>query len=282
MYVVPVLPSRSLLTKSLVWSCSKAQGEQCSFFEWVDEHEAAANAQSRTSQLPPVPQTPTKTGASGHEPNTSTVLGSRDQRPAPQSPDTPFTMAKRKRVSGDITNQDNDGDDCNRTKRGNESSLRPTMVLDDPFARPGQPPEHTRKSVKATTLSTPGQPFTERLKSHTVSLPTPDSQGRISASNDTTSESRLPRSPEMSPTPGLFNNRVRGSLPGKPDLTTTVLELIRSDNIELKTSTEMKLRHEIGLESDVTHAKLRRYEETISELRKRVDELETMVLHLTG
>lgn len=62
----------------------------------------------------------------------------------------------------------------------------------------------------------------------------------------------------------------------------SVLELIRSDNLELKVSTEMQLRHEIGLKLDVSETKLRRSKETISELRKRIDELETMVLHLTA
>ena len=68
---------------------------------------------------------------------------------------------------------------------------------------------------------------------------------------------------------------------GDSDLTTTVLELIRSENIELKASTEMQMRHEIGLRLDVDGTKVRRYEETIRELRKRLDEMETMVLHLT-
>jgi hypothetical protein len=67
-------------------------------------------------------------------------------------------------------------------------------------------------------------------------------------------------------------------LRGDPDLTTIVLELIRSDNPE---PNEVQLRHEIDLRLDVSETKLRRYEETITELRKRLDEMETMVLHLT-
>ena len=68
---------------------------------------------------------------------------------------------------------------------------------------------------------------------------------------------------------------------GDPDLSTIVLELIRSDNPELKASTEIQLRHEIDLRLDVSETKLRRYKETITELRKRLDEMETMVLYLT-
>jgi hypothetical protein len=43
----------------------------------------------------------------------------------------------------------------------------------------------------------------------------------------------------------------------------------------------MQLRYEIGLALDMGEAKLQRYEGTVSDLKKRVDELETMVLNLT-
>lgn len=103
----------------------------------------------------------------------------------------------------------------------------------------------------------------------------------MSADNMTASQPRLLQSLNMSPTPGRFNNRTGLSHHGDSDLTTIVLELIRSDNPELKASTEIQLRHEIDLRLDVSETKLRRYEETITELRKRLDEMETMVLHLT-
>jgi hypothetical protein len=51
------------------------------------------------------------------------------------------------------------------------------------------------------------------------------------------------------------------------DPTTTILELIRTDCAKLKASTEMRLRHEIGLTLDVGDTKLRRRDVTISELR---------------
>lgn len=70
-------------------------------------------------------------------------------------------------------------------------------------------------------------------------------------------------------------------LEGESSLTTTVLGLIRSDNVELKPSTEIQIRHEIDLAVDISKAKVQRYEETISKLHGRVDELEQMILHLT-
>lgn len=68
---------------------------------------------------------------------------------------------------------------------------------------------------------------------------------------------------------------------GESSLTSTVLGLIRSDNVELKPSTEIQIRHEIDLVVDIGKAKVQRFDETISKLHERVDELERMILHLT-
>jgi hypothetical protein len=95
------------------------------------------------------------------------------------------------------------------------------------------------------------------------------------------SQPRLHPQLDTSPTPGRFSDMAGLSFPREPDLTTTVLELVRADCPKLKASTEMQLRHEIGLASDLGETKLRRYEGTIAELSRRVDELETIVLNLT-
>jgi hypothetical protein len=222
------------------------------------------------SQLLPAPRTPTKTS---DEPDLPDVSSPREHHSLPQLPETPFTKAKRKRVLDDNV------DSYSRNLDGNRG---PTMTLEDPFARSSQPSEHARKVARTSTLLTPGQHFTQRLKSRTVSLPTPGSRDHMSADNMTASQPRLLHSRNTSPTPGQFNNKASPNLEEKSDLTTTVLELIRSDNLELKASTELQLRHEIGLKLDVGRTKVRRYEETITELRKRLDEVETMVLHLTA
>jgi len=94
------------------------------------------------------------------------------------------------------------------------------------------------------------------------------------------SQPRLPQL-DTSPTPGRFSDLAGLSHLREPDLTTTVLDLVRAEYPNLKASTEMQIRHEIGLALDVGETKLRRYEGTIAELSKRVDELETMVLNLT-
>jgi hypothetical protein len=53
-----------------------------------------------------------------------------------------------------------------------------------------------------------------------------------------------------------------------------VLGLLRSDNVRLRSSTEVHLRHTISLAASVYETKLRKSEETISELRKMLDVLE--------
>jgi hypothetical protein len=220
------------------------------------EHEAGAKEWLEISQLSPVPQTPAK--EIGYDETVQlTVSGLGEQYPLPQSPETPFTKAKRKAVSQD---------------------LQPTIVLDDPFTYSSRPSDDTRKAARTSTLSTPGQHFIQKLKSHAVSLPTPGSREGISASTNTVPQPQLWQG--ISPTPGLPSEKISFDTEGDSDLTMSVLELIRSDNLELKVSTEMLLRHEIGLKLAVSEVKLRRSNETISELRKRIDELETMVLHL--
>ena len=132
---------------SIVWRCPKTRGEQCLFFLW-EEHEAAAKEWLHISQLPPVPQTPSKTSVRCGDPDISTISGLRDQHSMPQIPETPFTMAKRKRVSSKVTNHHDHNDHCNQNVDGNRSSLQSTGALDDPFTHSSQPSKHTRKAAK--------------------------------------------------------------------------------------------------------------------------------------
>ena len=168
----------------------------------------------------------------------------------PQLPDTPFTKAKRKRESKDFA-----GRDCS---------------------------EHTDKAARTPTDPAPNQHFTDRLKSNTISFPTPSSLDHMSAGNKMTSQPRLLKSIDESPTPIRFIDRSSLNPERDLDLSTTILELLHSDSVRLKASTELQLRHEIRLQLNVGETKLRAYEETISELRKRIDDLETSVLHLTS
>src|SRR5438034_8035017 len=181
MYVSPLLCSCLLsVDRTSVWTCPIRGDEQCSFFLWVED-EAAAKEPLGISQLPPVPQTPAKTGNNCGEPNTTTDSGTRDQRSLPQLPDTPFTRAKRKRVSIDTAERDGNDHGGNKNLHRYEGSLQAPMAPNDPFTHSRQPSARARKAAKTSALPTPGRAFTERLKNYTASLPTPNSEGRISA-----------------------------------------------------------------------------------------------------
>jgi hypothetical protein len=237
---------------------------RCAFFLWV-EHEAAAKQWLESSNPPLAPQTPTKKGLNRDGPDDM-----------PQILETPFTKAKRKKVSREVTNNDDNDDYNNGNANIYEGPHQPATTTDL-----HQPSEQTEAAPRTPIISTPGQPFIERLQSCTLPLPTPNSRDHIVSSNAMAPQPRLLAQPDTSPTPGRFNDTAGLDLPRESDLTTTVLELIRADYPKLKASTEMQLRHEIGLALDLSETKLRRYEGTISELNKRIDELETMVLNLT-
>ena len=171
----------------------------------------------------------------------------------------------------DIAEHLGDDDLYNRNVDGSERSSQ-TIVAQGILPR---------KAAKASILSTPGQRFTEKLKSRMESLPTPDSREHRAASCNKDSEQRLFQLLDTSPTPGRFRDAARPGFDAESDLTTTILKLIRSDNLELKASTEIQLRHEIDLQLDLGTAKEQRHKDTITRLCTRVDELETMVLQLT-
>jgi hypothetical protein len=82
-----------------------------------------------------------------------------------------------------------------------------------------------------------------------------------------------------SPTPDQFNDRTNLNLDEESDLIITILELIRSNNSKFKTFTKLQLRHKIGIKLNINEIKLRKYEETISALRNRLNKIETTILH---
>ncbi len=225
-----------------------------------------------------MPETPTKIGIKSDDPDPSTLSGLRDRHALPQLPDTPFTKAKRKASSRDIAHDEVKGEYNTRNLDANEGSHQPLTALGDPFTSPHQLPERTGKAARTSRISTPGQHFAERLKGCTLSLPTPKSRGHMPSSETMGLQSQ---GLDTSPTPARFNDTASLHLESESDLTTKVLDLIRADNPNLKGSTKLQIQHEIGLALDVGETKLRRHEATILELRKRVDVLETMVLHLT-
>jgi hypothetical protein len=181
--------------------------------------------------------------------------------------ETPFTKAKkRKKVPTDATKgSEMDGVNCQ------SSTGSP-----DPFFTP-KTPETSDKAVRASILSTPTQRFAERLRIGASPLLGSNLSPIPPTNNREPTEDGLEASPLLNRT----KRKANSGFEADSSLTSTVLGLIRSDNVELKPSTEIQIRHEIDLVVDVGKAKIQRYEETISKLHERVDELERMILHLT-
>jgi hypothetical protein len=225
-----------------------------------------------------MPETPTKSALKSDGPGSNTLSGMRDQDASPQSIETPFTKAKRKAAPRDITHNEVKDDTNPRNLDANEGPLQPLSALGDPFAYSPQSLDRTGKAARTSAITTPGQQFAERLKDCIISSPTPKSRDHLPP---TETIGFQPQQRETSPTPGRFNDRASLHLERESDLATKVLDLIRADNPGLKGSTELQIRHEIGLALDMGETKLRRHDAEISDLRKRVDELETMVELLT-
>lgn len=87
-------------------------------------------------------------------------------------------------------------------------------------------------------------------------MPTPRSEGKTSPPIS---------SQGLSPTPHRFKGVDPESEKDK-DFTTAILELLRSSNVVVGASTEVRLRHMIHSEIGVYQTKLRTCEETISDL----------------
>jgi hypothetical protein len=60
-------------------------------------------------------------------------------------------------------------------------------------------------------------------------------------------------------------------------LATVIIALVLADGVNLKVSTEIQIRHEIGLRVDVYESRIKRYEECVSELRERLVDLEEVL-----
>ena len=223
------------------------------------------------AQRPLCPQTPTANDADPDQPDRPVVLGA-IPHPMPLSSETPWTKATTKRKIGDVVELDDKEDISDRNLGGNRDSLDSTIGMDDPFTYSGESPDHAKKAARKSMPSTPRRQFIERLQNYKVSLPTPSSQDHLAVTNGATPQPRRVQ-PVLKPsTPCGNTNRIGFSGDQESDLATAVLELIHSENLELSVSTELQLRHKIGLTLDVGQAKLRRYEETISELRGKLND----------
>ncbi|MCJ1380565.1 hypothetical protein MMC17_003673 [Xylographa soralifera] len=273
------VPAKCLTTKKVgpnqgakFWRCPK-YNEQCAFFLWV-EHEAQARAWLEVSQPQFPPQTPTSTekGAEADHRHRSMNGASGDRPISSQTPQNPFASTKRTMMSNETPDVDTEKDSRDTTLDGDEGSSQGTINADGP----------TRKRVRISSRLSPPRNLPEGMESGGTFLPTPTSRESRAASRHSLAEARLRQLRDTSPTPRRFIATESTILGEDADLTAKVVNLIHADNLELRASTEMQLRHEIDLELDLSKATLRRYENTIYTLYKRVDDLEKEIVSSTS
>lgn len=188
----------------------------------------------------------------------------------PDSPamETPFTKAKRRRkVPTDETADNENNRIIGQSTSGSLDPFQTTVA------------QRTQPSIAAmgSILTTPAQLFAEQMK---IATKLSSDFTPVHAATENATQ-RLAQTLGMSPKFASPKGMASLNPEGESSLALTVLDLIRSDNVELKPSTEIQIRHEINLMVDIGKTKVERYEETISKLHKRVDELEGIVFHLT-
>ena len=166
-------------------------------------------------------------------------------------------------MANESTDSNTDNDSRAKTLEGDGDSFRNTTNADGP------PRKMARVSPEVGERGGP-------------SLPTPHSRDHRSASSRSLAELRRAQLRDTSPTPSRFVATNSAILAEESDLTTRIVALIRSDNPDLKITTQMQLQHEIDLELDLSAATLLRYENTIGTLYKRVAELETELVASRG
>lgn len=83
------------------------------------------------------------------------------------------------------------------------------------------------------------------------------------------------RSPDTSPTPKRYQDARVISGDGEAGFAEDVLALLLAENIQIKPSFEVRLRHVINMRVRVHETKLQMYEETVVELSKKLAEAES-------
>jgi hypothetical protein len=233
-----------------VWTCTKPRAAQCGFFIWVDDE---AEAKEWLEKNPPsiAPETPINKGSKSGGPE------------PPKEKETPWTKSKRKPISRELSDENENGS--------------PSKLNDDDMQEVEETDTPSRKAPKKTRFSTPGQSFIEKLKNDGVTIPTPESGDRHLGDASTS----RPRD-VSSPIPIQLENAIFLNDDRRSDLAARVLSLIRSEKVNFRDSTLARIRHEIEMEVDLNDAKLRRYNETITELSRKLDEKERQLLEWIG
>jgi hypothetical protein len=179
-------------------------------------------------------------------------------------------------------NQDDNQGDNEQGHDAGKSIHRPIQVPDDPFTDSRQSPEEvsesTRKVAKTSLFCAPSLSATPKPGSRVAPLETPDSHDYQPVADAFAPQHHVRRLFNASPTPARPSERVRYQPTAPTDLASVILELVRAEYPGLRVTTEIQIRHEVGMAMGAEATRLQQSKETIAELRKRVDELEESAL----
>ena len=251
-----------LANNKTVWMCPKNRDDtsRCPFYIWdEDAEEAKAWLLIYGPPDPDLLETPVKPVS-------------------PRERETPWTKSKRKPVSRENSDQDQNGGPSER--KTDEGYV---FVDDDEDGRESPSRRGPKRKRVQVAAGIGGEKiFVDRLKE--ASLPTPETMGKGKGKDVEVASNQAP---EPSPTRGVPGSSQESRPHQDPfldgsNLTAKVVQLLQEERVDLKESTLLQIRHEIDLEADMNAAKTKRYEGTISRLSKRLDELETMLEHLIG
>ncbi|KAF8850336.1 hypothetical protein BDZ45DRAFT_196320 [Acephala macrosclerotiorum] len=271
------------------WRCYKGQfdPDNCGFYVW--DHEAAVAKAWLETYGPapvPVPETPEPK----KEKEKEVDLGNPWTKSIPKSKRNLFAL-----LGENSDENENAGPSGSQRKDSGSSSGAEGECVET-----GDPDSPSRKAAKRKRSDTPGKALENRLKNaasaedtpHQASkeklqnaaqaFPTPDtgkgkqSEGQAEASGSQTTKELHIASARLGEVIDLIEDEESSAL------TKAVLELLRSEGVRLGDSIAIQLGSLIDEEVGTHEAKVRNYKNTISRMRKKVDELEGMVLALTG
>lgn len=241
------------------------QEKQCGFWVWVDDAEEAREWLKNNGPPPRAPETPNDKGK----------VKEREIVVPTVNKDTPWTLSKRKidAISREVSDEDENGGPSGPNPE-NRSDV--AEIDSDEFGDPGSP---SRKAPKRTMRDTPGRVLEDRMQNAAAALPTPDTgkqpQARAEASASRTSKELTLASSRLGEVIDLTEDTTS-------DLTLRVLEELRSEGLVLKDSTKLTIGHLMDTEIEMREAKIRMSQKTMARMKRRLDELESVVLALTG
>ena len=240
---------------------------------WVEDEEEAKEwlaTFSSESREGPVTPTSRRRGVVGNE-------------------ETPWTMAKRKAVSRQVSDQSENGSGSGEAGPSEEKEAeKEKKKLDDGFVFVDADDEGdespSRRAAKRARVDGIGNAFAERLREVVVLPPTPPTLEKGKGKEKEKAADVVPIPLNYGPPiPGTSRNPLHlGELENNGDLTARVLQLLRKEKIQLKESTVEKLRLEIDLELRSNAAREQIYEEAVARLSKRLDGLENIASNWMG